>query len=150
MLLKPLERLMLVMGGVMPATGNFSNLKLIREANEAFAFNPEEEARLAFTTPEGGGIRWADKVLVYSETGDLIRPLMTKDDLEAAEAEVAAGPEPMAIDEACPVKEIEIEDVVFKLIVKSLRKMDKEEKLTADHYSLCEKFFEEDAEKITH
>ena len=38
------------------------------------------------------------------------------------------------------VKDIELGSVATALIVKELIKMDKEEKLTIEHYSLCEKF----------
>ena len=38
------------------------------------------------------------------------------------------------------VKDVELGSVATALIVKELTKMDKEEKLTIEHYSLCEKF----------
>jgi len=40
------------------------------------------------------------------------------------------------------IKDIELGSVATALIVKELTRMDKEEKLTIEHYSLCEKFLD--------
>ena len=98
MKLNVFERVILL--NVLPKTGNFTNLKILRKLGESLSFNEEENAKLNFRQ-EGEMTLWNEVEII---------------------------------------KNIKIGNVATALIVKELTKLDEEEKLTNDHFSLCEKF----------
>jgi len=93
------ERLNLM--SVLPQTGNYVNLKLMRTAREALSFSEDEIKALKFVQ-DGAKISW----------------------------DVTAN----------MTKEVDLGEVVSKIIIKALKKLDAEENLTSDYFSLFEKF----------
>ena len=94
-----LERL--IVSNLLPAQGNFVNLKLLRVTRESLSFTEEENKLLNFRQ-EGDQMKWNDGVVED--------------------------------------KEIEIGEVVTQLIVKELKKLNDEEKLQNEQFSVYEKF----------
>ena len=99
MLLKVLERVTLL--GVLPESGDFLTLKIVRQLRENLSFNEDEIKALSIKTADGR-ITW--------------------------NAEVDEG------------KDVEIGEKATDVVVDCLKKLDKEKKLTQQHYSLYEKF----------
>jgi len=133
-----LERLMLL--GILPKEGSFTNLKLLRLVKESLSFNEAENKALQFRNENAGGAQmmlWNTSKLINKETGDLVRAPE-----QILQQMLAKDPDKFELKPACPDKEIFFGDVVEGLIRKSLKELDKAEKLTADHYSLYEKFME--------
>jgi hypothetical protein len=111
-----LERMTLM--SILPKEGTFLNLKLLRVIREELSFTEEENKALQFRQIVQG-----DQQMVGWNT--------TTVDPETSEQRLA-----------CPPKEFVFGEVVEGLIVKALTDLDKAEKITADHYSLYEKFME--------
>lgn len=134
-----LERLMAL--GILPKEGSFTNLKLLRLVKESLSFNEAENKALQFRTEvnaEGAQMMiWNSTKLINKATGDLIGAPE-----QILQQILAKDPDKFEAKPACPDKEIFFGDVVEGLIRKSLKELDKAEKLTADHYSLYEKFME--------
>ena len=134
-----LERLMLL--AILPKEGSFTNLKLLRVVKENLSFNEVENKALQFraeTNAEGAQMMvWNTSKLVNKATGDLVRapePILQQ--------MLATDPDKFEAKPACPDKEIFFGAVIEALIRKALKALDSAEKLTADHYSLYEKFME--------
>jgi len=134
-----LERLMAL--GILPKEGSFTNLKLLRLVKENLSFNEAENKALQFRNEmnaEGAQmLLWNTTKLVNKETGDLVRapePILQQ--------MLTVDPDKFGAAPACPDKEIFFGEVVEALIRKALKALDSAEKLTADHYSLYEKFME--------
>ena len=105
MKLNVIERLLLL--GILPNEGSFTNLKIIRKARESLSFDEKENKVLKFDQKENGQISWV----------------------------------PNAIED----KEINVGEIASELIKKELKKLDKEEKLTNEHFSTYEKFIKPDS-----
>ena len=59
MKLNVIERLILL--NVLPPTGDFTSIKLLREVKEELSFNEEENKALNFIQGEDGMLRWNDE-----------------------------------------------------------------------------------------
>jgi hypothetical protein len=106
-----MERLILL--GALPAEGNLTTLRIVRQLREALSFSEEEHAALRFVN--------------LNEQGKPAQP-----------GEPVAR---MVWDQKGIVaKEIELGAKAQALIVETLEGLDKDGKLTADHLSLCDKF----------
>ena len=114
MLISTFERLQLLQ--ILPAEGSFLTLKIVREMKEALSFTEDDH-----------------KVLQVKVGGEKV-------EVDGVEMTVPEGQ--IRWTDALPPKEIEIGDKAKEVIRKSLEKLDKEEKLTQAHFSLCEKFME--------
>ena len=133
-----LERLTL--SALLPKEGTFLNLRLLRVIKEELSFTEEENRALQFRQITQGDqqmLVWNTIAVVNKETGETVRApnellvqMVTKDP-EAFEQKPAYLP-----------KEFVFGEVMEGIIVKTLKDLDKAEKLTADHYSLYEKFME--------
>ena len=133
-----LERLMLL--GILPKEGSFTNLKLLRLVKESLSFNEAENKALQFRNENAGGAQmmlWNTSKLINKETGDLVRAPE-----QILQQMLATDPDKFEAKPACPDKEIFFGEVIEALIRKALKALDSAEKLTADHYSLYEKFME--------
>ena len=105
--LSVIERVLL--GSMMAAyVGNFTNLKLVRKAQEALSFNEEENKELKFVQ-NGDNVNWDIKTSIKFQA-----------------------------------VEIDIGEHVTSIIKDMLFKLNKEEKLTNQHFSLYEKFIRPD------
>lgn len=100
MKLNVIERVMLA--NILPPTGSFANIKLLRVAKEALSFDDLENKKLKFVQNEDQ--------LIWDPKADV------KD------------------------KDINLGEIVTQMVVKELKKLDEEEKLTDQHFSLFEKF----------
>ena len=116
MLFTTIERLQLLQ--ILPAEGNFLTLKITRELRESLSLS-EEDCKVT-------GIKLGGETFVQED---------------GTEIEVPVGQ--IRWNDVLPPKEIEMGDKAKEVIVKTLKKLDKEEKLTQAHFSLCEKFMEE-------
>ena len=93
------DRLMILNN--LPAEGNLTTIKIVRELREALSFTEDEHAMLNFVT-EDGVVRWS-------------------------------GPQDYEV-------EIPIGAKGSEMIRKAFEALSKEEKLTVQHLSVCEKF----------
>jgi len=133
-----LERMTLL--NVLPKEGTFLNLKLVRVKREELSFTEEENRRLQFRNIIQGDqqmLQWNLNAVVNKATGDLVTAPS-----EVLGQMVAKDPEAFEVTPACPPKEFTFGPVIEGLIVKALKDLDKQEKITQDHYSLYEKFME--------
>ena len=134
-----LERLMLL--GILPKEGSFTNLKLLRLVKENLSFNEAENKALQFraeTNAEGAQMMiWNTSKLINKETGDLVRAPE-----QLLQQMLEKDPDKFEARPACPDKEIFFGEVIEALIRKALTALDSAEKLMEDHYSLYEKFME--------
>lgn len=136
MKLNVLDRLLT--SNLLPAEGSFTNLKLLRVARENLSFTEEEHGELNFTQ-DGEQIKWNDFVTINKATGNKL-----EGDPELLAKMIAKNPDNFERKSSVPEKEIEIGEVVKGLIVKTLKKLDKEEKLQEQHMSLYLKFIEDE------
>jgi len=134
-----LERLMLL--GILPKEGSYTNLKLLRVVKESLSFNEAENKALQFRNEmNAAGVQmmiWNSMKLVNKETGDLVKAPQ-----QILQQMLDKDPDKFEARPACPDKEIFFGEVVEVLIRKALKELDKAEKLMEDHYSLYEKFME--------
>jgi len=133
-----LERIALL--GLLPKEGSFANLKLLRVVKENLSFNESENRALQFRQETVDGIPmmvWNIIRLKNKTTGDIVRAPNA-----VLQQMAAQDPDAFEVTPACPAKEIFFGEVIEGLIRKVLKELDKAEKLTADHYSLYEKFME--------
>jgi hypothetical protein len=126
MKLSVLERLILL--NLLPVEGSFTNLKLLRIARENLSFNEEENKALAFRQ-EGSQMVWNDFATFNKSTGELLEGTPALVERAMNERRTVVGE-----------KEVEIGEVVTKMVVEELKKLDREEKLKNEHMSLYEKF----------
>jgi len=132
MKLNVLERLMLL--NMLPAEGSYTNLKLLRVAKERLSFTEEENRDLNFTQ-EADRLRWNDYTVMNKATGE-----QAEGDPEIVKEMANKNPEAFEIVPIVGEKEIEIGEIVTQIIIKALKKLNDEEKLKAEHFSLYEKF----------
>ena len=134
MQLNVLERLILL--NILPTEGSFTNLKLVRVTRENLSFTEEENKALNFRQ-EGAQLVWNDFDTFNKSTGEPI-----KADSEFAQKMIEKNPDAFERRAIVGEKEIEIGEVVTKLIVGELEKLDKEEKLQSEQMGLYSKFME--------
>jgi len=134
MLLSVLERVLL--SQALPAQGSFTNLKLLREARETLSFTEEENKELNFRQ-EGESLQWTGLKIINKATG---KPV--EGSVEFVEKMVTKNPELFEQRLSVEDKDFEFGEVVTDLIVKALKDLDDQEKLTNDHLPLYEKFIE--------
>lgn len=136
MKLNTLERLMLL--NVLPKEGSFANIKLLRIAREELSFDERENKSLNFRQ-EDNKTMWNQTVIVNKGTGE---PL--KGDPELINKMVMANPDRFEMKPTVEDKEISFGEVVTNLIIKALKDLDAQEKLTEQHFSVYEKFITEE------
>lgn len=134
MLLSVLERVLL--SQALPAQGSFTNLKLLREARETLSFTEEENKELNFRQ-EGESLQWTGLKIINKATGNPV-----EGSVEFVEKMVKKNPELFEQRLSVEDKDFEFGEVVTDLIVKAIKDLDKQEKLTNDHLPLYEKFIE--------
>ena len=134
MLLSVLERVLL--SQALPAQGSFTNLKLLREARETLSFTEEENKELNFRQ-EGESLQWTGLKIINKATGNPV-----EGSVEFVEKMVKKNPELFEQRLSVEDKDFEFGEVVTDLIVKALKDLDDQEKLTNDHLPLYEKFIE--------
>ena len=134
MLLSVLERVLL--SQALPAQGSFTNLKLLREARETLSFTEEENKELNFRQ-EGESLQWTGLKIINKATGNPV-----EGSVEFVEKMVTKNPELFEQRLSVEDKDFEFGEVVTDLIVKALKDLDDQEKLTNDHLPLYEKFIE--------
>lgn len=132
-----LERILLL--GLLPKEGSYTNLKLLRQVREALSFSEAENKALNFRQEQGTGgaemLAWNTVKLINKATGDLVRG--PEDVLQRM---YAADPGAFEKSAACPPKPVFVGDVVEAIIVKTLGDLDKAGKLTNEHVPLYERF----------
>ena len=122
------ERLIIL--NILPAQGNYTTLKTVRELKEALAFDDEAEA-LDFH--EGYRCRECEEP-TKKPIGELPGLCHECGGGLAKTGEMFWNPD------AEQPKDIEINSRANRIISDILESLDKEEKLTNDHYSLYQKF----------
>ena len=98
--------------GILPKEGSFTNLRLLRTTKEDLSFNEEENKFLKFRQ-EGEQMIWDDRKVVDGKSVPTV-----------------------------PEREFAIGKVVTSLIVKALDTLNRQQKLTEQHFSLYEKFID--------
>jgi hypothetical protein len=137
-----LDRIILL--GILPKEGSFANLKLLRVVKENLSFNESENRALQFrqeATENGTMMVWNTIKLKNKASGEIIR---APNNVLQAMAE--KDPDLFEVEPACPAKAIFFGEVIEGLIKKALLELDKAEKLTAEHYSVYEKFVGDEGE----
>jgi len=108
------ERLILL--NVLPKEGDFTTLKIVRKLREDLSFTEEEH-----------------KVLQFKQAGEVYM------DAAGQEKEVPLGTVHWKAEGDVP-RDIPIGEKATDVIVGTLKKLDKDKKLTDQHFSLYEKF----------
>jgi len=132
--LSVLERILL--SQILPAEGSFANLKLLRVARENLSFTEGENLLLGFKDQGNGSVTWNQDEVTDTETGQLADDSVGKEELQKR---VNENPGRYTLSPVVAPRDIKIGDVVLKLVVKAMTKLDKEEKLTESHFSLYER-----------
>lgn len=127
-----MERMLLL--SLLPETGSFTNLKLLRKTREDLSFTEDENRKLHFRE-EDGQMLWDNTILVSKKTGEQV--LGNAEELGKL---VETDPKSYEIRYVIDEKEISIGDTVSSLIIKAMKDLDGEESLRNEHMSLCEKF----------
>jgi len=102
----------IILLGILPKEGSFANLRLLRSVKEDLSFDENENKLLKFRQNEGNTM-WDDVKMVDGK------------------------PIPMV-----PERKFAIGSVVTGLIVSALNDLNKQQKLTEQHFSLYEKFID--------
>lgn len=132
--LNVLERTVLL--GLLPKEGTFQNLKSLRILREELSFNDEENKKLQFRVKDQM-LTWNNTALKSKETGQYVNA-----PTDVLQKMMLTEPEKYDAEQSCPEKEIAVTGNLEEIIVKALTKLDKDEKITEEHYSLYEKFME--------
>ena len=122
----------LIIFNILPSQGNFTTLKTVRELKEAVGFDEDAEALDFHEGYECG------------ECGARVRKPLNEPPgacHKCGEGLVKTG-EMFWSSEADKPKEVEITDRGKRIIVDILEKLNDEEKLTNEHYTIYEKFCE--------
>ncbi len=126
--------------GVLPSINDFSTLKIVDEINRDTGFSESDHKKFnirAHKTSEGIRTRWG----AWSE--EEIEEVRKKDKVKADQME-ADNPE--FAKHIGEIKEIEFGDKAKEIVKEALVVLDKEKKLTRDHFSLYEKFVQDKEE----
>ena len=138
MKLSVMERMMLL--NLLPPTGTFANLKVLRIAREALSFD-DKEHKLLNIRYEGEGdrtqMRWDNHVIVDKATGR--SPDGTP---ETVQEMIRKNPDDFEMKPIMDDKNVIVGEIVTQMIVKKLKELNGKEELTEQHYSLYEKFVE--------
>ena len=138
MKLSVMERMMLL--NILPPTGTFANLKVLRIAREALSFDDKEHKALNIRY-EGEGdraqMRWDNHVIVEKATGRA-----PEGDLVAVQEMIRENPTGYEMKPVMDDKNVIMGEIVTQMIVKRLKELNNKEELTEQHYSLYEKFVE--------
>lgn len=121
---------------LLPVKASYSNHMLIEEARKILSFNEDEHKLLNFRS-EGDQTRWDQSIIINKETGEPI----SKDILpEMVNRMVMAQPDNFEMKPTVGEVEIDLGDVVTKLITEALEALDKAENLTVHQLNLYKKF----------
>ena len=138
MKLSVMERMMLL--SILPPTGTFANLKVLRIAREALSFDDKEHKALNIRYEGESGktqMRWDDHVIVDKATGR--SPEGTPGFVQAM---IKKNPDGYEMKPVMDDKNVIMGEIVTQMIVKKLKELNDKEELTEQHYSLYEKFVE--------
>ena len=138
MKLSVMERMMLL--NLLPPTGTFANLKVLRIAKEALSFDDKEHKALNIRY-EGEGdkaqMRWDNHVIINKATGRA--PEGTPETIQEM---IRKNPDLYEMKPIMEDKNVIVGEIVTQMIVKSLKGLNDKEDLTEQHFSLYEKFVE--------
>ena len=138
MKLSVLERMILL--NLLPPTGTFANLKVLRIAREALSFD-DKEHKLLNIRYEGEGdkaqMRWDNHTIVEKATG-----IEVVGNPEVVQEMIRKSPDAFEMKPIMNDKNVIMGEIVTQMIVKKLKELNGKEELTEQHYSLYEKFVE--------
>ena len=138
MKLSVMERMMLL--NLLPPTGTFANLKVLRIAKEALSFD-DKEHKLLNIRYEGEGdkaqMRWDNHTIVEKATG-----IEVVGNPEVVQEMIRKSPDAFEMKPIMNDKNVIMGEIVTQMIVKKLKELNDKEELTEQHYSLYEKFVE--------
>jgi len=133
-----MERMMLL--NLLPPTGTFANLKVLRIAKEALSFD-DKEHKLLNIRYEGEGdraqMRWDNHTIVEKATG-----IEVVGNPEVVQEMIRKSPDAFEMKPIMNDKNVIMGEIVTQMIVKKLKELNGKEELTEQHYSLYEKFVE--------
>ncbi len=125
---------------LLPQKASFINHGLIEKAKADLSFNEEENALLDFQPVEGTSrMTWKQSRIFNKITKEFIEPTEGIDQKMIASM-IMANPENFEMKDTVTDAEIELGDVVTKMIVKALEALDKAEDLTVQQLNLYKKF----------
>jgi len=127
---------------LLPQKASYINHMLIEEARKKLSFTEYEHKALNFRV-EGEQTRWDQAQLVNKSTGESIPKDLPKDMVERM---VLAEPENFEMRPTVEEVEIDLGDVVTKIIVKALEALDKAEDLDQAQLNLYKKFLKPEQE----
>ena len=138
MKLSVMERMILL--NLLPPTGTFANLKVLRIAREALSFDDKEHKALNIRY-EGEGdraqMRWDNHVIIEKATGK-----SPSGDAATVQEMIRKNPDDYEMKPIMNDKNVIMGEIVTQMIVKKLKELNNKEELTEQHYSLYEKFVE--------
>ena len=138
MKLSVMERMMLL--NILPPTGTFANLKVLRIAREALSFD-DKEHKLLNIRYEGEGdkaqMRWDNHIVIEKTTGKA-----PEGDAEVVQEMIRKNPDAFEMKPIMDDKNVIVGEIVTQMIVKKLKELNDKEELTEQHFSLYEKFVE--------
>jgi len=138
MKLSVMERMMLL--NLLPPTGTFANLKVLRIAKEALSFDDVEHKALNIRY-EGEGdkaqMRWDNHTIIEKTTGQAVEGHPV-----AVQEMIKENPERFEMKPIMDDKNVIVGEIVTQMIAKSLKELNNKEELTEQHFSLYEKFVE--------
>ena len=138
MKLSVMERMMLL--NLLPPTGTFANLKVLRIAREALSFD-DKEHKLLNIRYEGEGentqMRWDNHVIIDKATGR-----SPEGNTESVQEMIRKNPDAFEMKPIMDDKNVIVGEIVTQMVVKKLKELNDKEELTEQHFSLYEKFVE--------
>lgn len=121
---------------LLPTKTSYANHMLIEKARKILSFDEIEHKLLNFRQ-EGQMTKWDQSQIINKETGEVI----SKDILpEMIERMITAQPDNFEMRPTVDEVEIDLGDVVTKIIIKALEALDKAEDLTLQQLTLYKKF----------
>ncbi len=126
----------LTTSGILPQKASYTNHMLIEKARELLSFNEAEHKLLNFR-PVDNQTFWDQSRIYNKSTGEAIPKDLPK---EMVETMIAANPENFEMKPTVDEVEIDLGDVVTKLITKALETLDKAEDLSVQQLALYKKF----------
>ncbi len=130
----------LTTSGLLPQKASFENHMLIEEARKNLSFTEEEHKLLGFRK-EGEMTRWNQSQLMNKETGEPVKADIPQ---EMVERMIMAQPDNFEMVSVVDDKEIDLGDVVTKIIIEVLKDLDKAEDLNIHQLNLYKKFLKPD------
>jgi len=130
----------MILLNLLPPTGTFANLKVLRIAREALSFDDKEHKALNIRY-EGEGdraqMRWDNHVIIEKATGK-----SPSGDAATVQEMIRKNPDDYEMKPIMNDKNVIMGEIVTQMIVKKLKELNNKEELTEQHYSLYEKFVE--------